>query len=139
MKINIPTIDALPTAAQQFAADVVQKNRATVIAFYGAMGAGKTTFIKELCRSLGSEDNITSPTFSLVNEYTDAEGRPILHFDFYRIENLQEALDIGCDDYFYSGNLCLIEWPELIEDLLPEETLKVTIKEETDGSRSLEY
>jgi len=139
MKINIPTIDALPTVAQQFAADVVQKNRATVIAFYGAMGAGKTTFIKELCRSLGSEDNITSPTFSLVNEYTDAEGRPILHFDFYRIENLQEALDIGCDDYFYSGNLCLIEWPELIEDLLPEETLKVTIKEETDGSRSLEY
>ena len=139
MKINIPTIDALPTVAQQFAADVVQTNRATVIAFYGAMGAGKTTFIKELCRSLGSEDNITSPTFSLVNEYTDAEGRPILHFDFYRIENLQEALDIGCDDYFYSGNLCLIEWPELIEDLLPEETLKVTIKEETDGSRSLEY
>ncbi len=106
-----------------------------VFAFYGKMGAGKTTFIKTICRTMGSVDNITSPTFALVNEYDTPELGSIFHFDFYRINNMEEALDIGFDDYIYSGNYCLMEWPEKIEDLLPQNLVKVTIEETGSGSR----
>ena len=104
------------------------------------MGAGKTTFIKVLCEELGVEDVITSPTFAIVNEYTIEErGESIYHFDFYRIKRLEEVYDMGYEDYFYSGNLCLIEWPELIEEILPNEAIRVTIAEQPDGSRSLSW
>ena len=108
---------------------------ATVFAFYGKMGAGKTTFVKALCTELGVEDVITSPTFAIVNEYTDGKGEPIYHFDFYRIKKLEEVYDMGYEDYFYSGAPCFIEWPELIEELLPEDTVRVTIEEQPDHSR----
>ena len=101
------------------------------------MGAGKTTFIKALCEVLGVEDVITSPTFAIINEYTDGNGDPIYHFDFYRIKKLEEVYDMGYEDYFYSGNLCLLEWPELIEEILPENVIKVTIEEQPDGTRKL--
>ena len=110
-----------------------------VYAFYGKMGAGKTTFVKAICEELGVEDVITSPTFALVNEYTAGNGDPIYHFDFYRIKKIDEVYDMGYEDYFYSGNLCFLEWPELIEDLLPEDCTKVTITVEEDGSRSVEF
>lgn len=111
----------------------------TVFAFYGKMGAGKTTFTKALCEALGVQDVINSPTFAIVNEYEAGNGDPIYHFDFYRIKRLSEAYDIGVDDYFYSGNLCFIEWPELVEDILPEETVKVTIEELPDGNRRVSW
>ena len=136
MEIIIPSLSSINEAAQQFFA---QMGDHKVIAFYGKMGAGKTTFIKALCQILGVEDVITSPTFSLVNEYTDSEGNSIFHFDFYRIKKLDEVYDMGYEDYFYGGSLCLLEWPELIEDILPEEALKVTITEEADGSRKLKW
>ena len=106
------------------------------------MGAGKTTFVKAVCEALGVEDVITSPTFAIVNEYTvtscsDLSPLPstIFHFDFYRIKNLEEVYDMGYEDYFYSGALCFIEWPELIEDILPEDAIRVSIEEQEDGSR----
>jgi tRNA threonylcarbamoyladenosine biosynthesis protein TsaE len=92
------------------------------------MGAGKTTFIRSICSELGVKENVTSPTFSIVNEYRDSYGKPVYHFDFYRIEKEQEAVDIGCEEYFYSGALCLIEWPEKILNLLPHELVKITIE-----------
>ena len=108
-----------------------------IFAFYGAMGAGKTTFIRALCRALGVEDTVTSPTFAIVTEYATSEDEPIYHFDFYRIRRLSEAYDMGCEEYFQSGHLCLIEWPELVEDALPEETVRVTIETLPDGRRSI--
>jgi tRNA threonylcarbamoyladenosine biosynthesis protein TsaE len=105
------------------------RSEADVIAFYGAMGAGKTTLIKNLCHRMGVTDEVNSPTFAIVNEYITDEGEPVYHFDFYRIKKLEEAFDIGYDDYFYSGNLCLIEWPELIEPLLPEHYIRVEIQQ----------
>ena len=111
----------------------------TVFAFYGKMGAGKTTFTKALCEALGVQDVINSPTFAIVNEYEAGNGDPIYHFDFYRIKRISEAYDIGVDDYFYSGNLCFIEWPELVEEILPEETVKVTIEETPDGKRRVSW
>jgi tRNA threonylcarbamoyladenosine biosynthesis protein TsaE len=108
-----------------------------VIAFYGHMGAGKTTFIKELCKAAGVIDNVSSPTFSLVNEYHTTDGEKVFHFDFYRIKSLHEAYDIGYEDYLYSGNYCFIEWPEKIEELLPDDVIKVNIKAELDGFRTL--
>ena len=121
-------------AAQQF---VKAMGQDTVFAFYGKMGAGKTTFIKAVCEELGVEDTVTSPTFAIVNEYEAANGRPIYHFDFYRIKKVSEAYDMGCEEYFYSGHPCFIEWPELIEEVLPEETINVTIEALPDGERRL--
>ena len=123
-------------AAQQFCQAIGQRR---VFAFYGSMGAGKTTFIRALCRELGVQDTVTSPTFALVNEYQTAQGEPVYHFDFYRIRRLSEALDMGCDEYFQSGHLCLIEWPELVEPLLPEDAVPVHIEEQPDGSRLLRF
>ena len=106
-----------------------------VFAFYGKMGAGKTTFIQSICRALGSEDNVTSPTFALINEYNADKLDSIFHFDFYRIKELEEAYDLGYEDYIYSGSYCLIEWPEMIESLLPENLLIVKIEVQDDESR----
>jgi tRNA threonylcarbamoyladenosine biosynthesis protein TsaE len=106
-----------------------------VFAFYGKMGAGKTTFIQAVCRELGTPDNVTSPTFALINEYKTEAGDSIFHFDFYRIKNLEEAYDLGYEDYFYSGNYCLIEWPEKIETLLPLNYVEVKIKVQENGDR----
>ena len=107
----------------------------TVFAFYGKMGAGKTTFIKAVCECLGVEDVINSPTFAIVNEYRSGSGELIYHFDFYRIKKLEEVYDMGYEDYFYSGALCFIEWPELVEDLLPADAVKVSIEEDENGTR----
>ena len=134
MNIRIESLEKISEAAREF---VSAMGDARVFAFYGQMGAGKTTFIKAVCEELGVTDTITSPTFAIVNEYTAALG-PIYHFDFYRIKKLEEVYDMGYEDYFYSGALCLIEWPELIEELLPEDAVRVTIEEEADGTRIIE-
>ncbi len=131
---------SLREAARQFiTANGLIDNKGLVIAFYGKMGAGKTTFIKALCEELGVEDVITSPTFAIVNEYSLPSQGALYHFDFYRIKKLEEVYDMGYEDYFYSGNLCLIEWPELIEELLPENALRVTIEEQPDGTRTIAW
>lgn len=135
MRIEIPSVDKVQEAARQF---VCQMGDAKVFAFYGKMGAGKTTFIKAICQELGVEDVITSPTFALVNEYTAGDGSPIFHFDFYRVKKLEEVYDMGYEDYFYSGALCLMEWPELVEELLPQDAVAVTIHANADGSRSID-
>jgi tRNA threonylcarbamoyladenosine biosynthesis protein TsaE len=109
-----------------------------IFAFYGDMGAGKTTFIKALCEEMQVLDNVTSPTFALINEYKTGKGNTIFHFDFYRIKSLSEAYDFGYEDYFYSGDYCFIEWPELIESLLPTIAIKVLIRETEDGKRIIE-
>ena len=125
-KIEIATAEALPQAAQEFASLMGDE---TVYAFYGEMGAGKTTFIRELCRALGVEEDLAnSPSFSIINEYrSDTTAELIYHFDLYRLESVDEALEIGVEDYFDSGALCLLEWPERIEPLLPDDTVKVSI------------
>ena len=109
-----------------------------VFAFYGAMGAGKTTLIKALCHELGSSDYVTSPTFALINEYSTSNGSVIYHFDFYRIKKIEEAFDLGYEDYIYSGNYCFIEWPEMIESLLPDGIVEVRIRETENGVRELD-
>lgn len=134
MTLTIPSLDALPEAARQFAEAIGERR---VFAFYGKMGAGKTTFIAALCHHLGCRDAVASPTFAILNEYADARQRPVYHFDFYRLRRPEEAYDIGFDDYIYSGHLCLIEWPELVEPLLPDDTVRVTLEEQPDGSRLL--
>ena len=112
------------------------REEADVIAFYGSMGVGKTTLIKNLCHRMGVTDEVNSPTFAIVNEYVTEEGESVYHFDFYRIKKLEEAYDIGYENYFYSGNLCLIEWPEMIESLLPEKHIRVEIQHgESDNER----
>mgnify|MGYP004505219165 FL=1 len=136
MEIKINNINEINMAAKQFV-DAMGNN--SVFAFYGKMGAGKTTFIKAVCEQLGVTDVINSPTFAIVNEYLDGRGEPIYHFDFYRIKRHQEVLDIGYEDYIYSGSICFMEWPELIEELLPEDAVKVTIEEEPDGSRRITF
>ena len=124
MKLIINSLSDVDIVAQKFVEIIGDNN---VFAFYGEMGAGKTTFIKAICKALGVAETITSPTFAIVNEYTKKDGSPIFHFDFYRIKNIEEAFDFGYEDYFYSGHLCFIEWPELVEPLLPESVVKVKV------------
>ena len=135
-KIVINGVGDLDRAAREF---LRLTDGVRIYAFYGSMGAGKTTFISALCRVLGVGDEVASPTFTIVNEYRAADGRAVYHFDFYRIEKLQEVLDIGYEEYIDSDGLCLMEWPEKIEDILPEDTLKVHIEEQPDGSRSVTF
>lgn len=135
MEIKIQNIDTIRESAREFIQNIGEQK---VFAFYGKMGAGKTTFVKAICEELGVQDVITSPTFAIVNEY-EAHDQSIFHFDFYRIKRLEEVYDMGYEDYFYSGALCFIEWPELIEDLLPEDAVKVTITENTDGTRTVTF
>jgi tRNA threonylcarbamoyladenosine biosynthesis protein TsaE len=136
-QIQIAGLEDLDRAAGEFLKAIGDN---TLIAFYAPMGAGKTTFTTAVCKALGvQEDAISSPTFAIVNEYRGGKGQPIYHFDFYRIERPEEALDIGLYDYLDSGCLCLMEWPENIEGLLPEETLKVNIQVNADGSRTLSW
>ncbi len=135
MLLKIDSINDLPEAAD---AILEALNGRSIVAFWGEMGAGKTTLIRALCDRLGITDTVTSPTFALVNEYHTETGEPIYHFDFYRINRIEEVFDFGYEEYFYSGNLCLIEWPEKIEGLLPEETLSVRIRITGDDSRTIE-
>jgi tRNA threonylcarbamoyladenosine biosynthesis protein TsaE len=130
MEIRIENLDNIRAAAREF---IQHMGEARVFAFYGKMGAGKTTFVKAICEELGVEDVITSPTFAIINEYEGEET--IYHFDFYRIKKLEEVYDMGYEDYFYSGALCFIEWPELIEEILPDDAVRVSIIEQQDGSR----
>ena len=133
MEIKIQSLESIHEAAREFIAAMGDN---TVFALYGKMGAGKTTFVKALCEELGVTDVITSPTFAIVNEYrSDETGELIYPFDFYRIKKLSEVYDMGYEDYFYSGALCFIEWPELVEELLPGNAVKVTIEELEDGNR----
>ena len=136
-QIQIAGLEDLERAAGEF---IGLLGSHTLVAFYAPMGAGKTTFTTAVCKVLGvEEDAISSPTFAIVNEYRGKGGRPIFHFDFYRIDKPAEALDIGLYDYLDSGELCLMEWPENVEDLLPEETLRVQISVQPDGSRLLAW
>lgn len=135
MEINIQSLEQIHEAAKQFVQNMGDN---TVFAFYGKMGAGKTTFIKAICEELGVKDVITSPTFAIVNEYRSEETAELIyHFDFYRIKKLDEVYDMGYEDYFYSGAVCFIEWPELIEDLLPGNAVNVTIEEMDGGARKV--
>ena len=135
MEIKIESLDGIRAAAKEFVANI---GDATVFAFYGSMGAGKTTFIKAVCEELGVEDVIISPTFAIVNEYRSATTDELIyHFDFYRIKKLDEVYDMGYEDYIYSGALCFIEWPELIEELLPTDAVKVNITVGEDGCRKV--
>ena len=136
-RIVIKDIAALDAAARDFLAQIGDND---LIAFYAPMGAGKTTFITAVCRALGVEgDAVSSPTFSIVNEYRTNDGDSVFHFDFYRITKISEALDIGFYDYIDSGCLCLMEWPENIDDILPDETVRVRISVDPDGSRVLSW
>ncbi len=143
--ITIKGISDLPEAAEELLAEI-RRRGATVVAFYGAMGAGKTTLIKEMCRQLGVGDlrTVGSPSFAIVNVYDAAAGaeggeqRPVYHFDFYRIRSFEEAFDFGYEEYFFSGDLCLVEWPEKIEELIPDEALRVRLTAIDDEVRSLE-
>lgn len=133
MEIRIKDLEDIKEAARRF---VDNMNGRTVFAFYGKMGAGKTTLIKAICENIGVEDVVTSPTFAIVNEYPLAKSsQPIFHFDFYRIQKIEEVFDMGYEEYFYSGAICLIEWPELIGKLLPDDAVKVGIEVLSDGSR----
>ena len=144
MEIKIQNLDTIREAAREFINHIGEHR---VFAFYGKMGAGKTTFVKAICEELGVDDVITSPTFAIVNEYQTTSSpftlhpspSNIYHFDFYRIKKLEEVYDMGYEDYFYSGALCFIEWPELIEDLLPDDAVKVTIEETDDGTRTVRF
>ena len=141
MEIKIQNLEHINEAAKTFIEHI---GNSRVFAFYGSMGAGKTTFIKAICEELGVDDVITSPTFAIVNEYTSHSSlltphSSIFHFDFYRIKKVEEVYDMGYEEYFYSGCLCLIEWPELIEDLLPENAKKITIEQLPNGERLVTF
>jgi tRNA threonylcarbamoyladenosine biosynthesis protein TsaE len=132
-KIVCLTIDQLPDIANEILGEYHNKR---VFALFGKMGVGKTTLIKEFCKTLGVEDTTSSPSFAIINQYRSKKGNNIFHFDFYRIKSQEEAMDIGYEDYFYSGDYCFIEWPEKIENLLPENFVYIRIVEsENDGSR----
>ena len=135
--LTVNGLSSLDAAAEQFLSATANHR---IIAFYAPMGAGKTTFITAICRVLGvKEDAVSSPSFAIVNEYRSGSGEPLFHFDFYRIEKLSEALDLGFYDYIDSGCLCLIEWPENVEELLPEDTLRVSISVGSDGARTISW
>ena len=136
MEIKINDLEHIREAARQF---IDAMGDQQVYAFYGHMGAGKTTFIKAICEELGVDDVVTSPTFAIVNEYTAADGTSIYHFDFYRIKKLEEVYDMGYEDYFYGDGLCFIEWPEMMEELLPDGATKVQITENPDGTRTVSF
>lgn len=133
-EIKIDSIDEYPSAAEKF---IKAMGNSRIFAFYGSMGVGKTTFIKSLCEAMGVKDAVNSPTFAIVNEYEDANARTIYHFDFYRIKDIAEVYNMGYEEYLYSDALCFIEWPELAEELLPDDTVKVTIEEDTQGHRTI--
>ena len=135
LRIEINNLNQIHEAARTFIDHI---GNDTIFAFYGNMGAGKTTFIKAVCEELGVEDVINSPTFAIVNEYLAGNGNTIYHFDCYRINKIVEALDMGCQDYFDSGNLCFIEWPENIAEILPEEAVAVHINVQDKDSRIIE-
>lgn len=135
-EVIIRDLSDIDRAAEEF---LSKTGDSRLIAFFAPMGAGKTTFTTALCRALGVRDAVCSPTFTIINEYRSRDGEPIFHFDFYRINKLSEAVDIGLDDYLYSGCLCLMEWPENIEELLPEETLRVSISVRDDLSRCISW
>ena len=132
--IEIESLENYSVAAEEF---IQKMGNRRIFAFYGSMGAGKTTFIKAVCHAMGVEDTINSPTFAIVNEYEDADSNTIFHFDFYRIKSIAEVYNMGYEEYLYSNAYCFIEWPELIEELLPEETVKVTIEETPEGRRKV--
>ena len=136
MHITISSIGQIQEAARQF---IEAMGNRKLFAFYGKMGVGKTTFIKAICEQMGVTDVINSPTFAIVNEYLDGDQRPIYHFDFYRIRKPAEVLDIGFEDYINSDACCFMEWPEMIEGFLPEDTVKVTMEEQDDGSRTVTF
>jgi tRNA threonylcarbamoyladenosine biosynthesis protein TsaE len=130
------TVHDLSAAAKRL---LTEHPHPRVFAFYGQMGAGKTTFIKAISRELGAGAIVQSPTFSIINEYITVQGESIFHFDFYRINKIEEAYDIGYEEYLYSGSYCFIEWPELIEALLPDDTVRVRISVQPDDSRKIEF
>lgn len=134
--VIIKNIGALEDAVEQIL-DIIGDSR--IVAFYGAMGAGKTTVISEICRQLGVCEKVCSPSFSIVNVYNTEDDQEIYHFDFYRIEKLEEAFDFGYQEYFYSGNLCLIEWPEKVEEILPEDVLRVEIVAVDENTRIVKF
>jgi len=134
--IKIKKIHELEEAAKEFLE--IHKDK-TIFAFHGDMGVGKTTFIKAICSELGSLDNVTSPTFSIINEYQAKNNKTLYHFDFYRIISMEEVFDLGYEEYFYSGNYCFIEWPGKIVNLLPENTLSLLIEEMEDGERIISW
>ena len=133
--IHITSQEELPRAAR---AVIEALGPRTVVALRGGMGAGKTTLVREIAAQLGADDTVTSPTFAIVNQYRGGGGRRIHHFDFYRIDDIREAYDFGYEEYFYSGDLCLVEWPEKIEELLPDDTLQVRITVDSPTARTFE-
>lgn len=133
LHINGFTESALPQVADRLLETFPQER---LFALYGGMGVGKTTLVKTVCSRLGVSDNVCSPTFSIVNAYTAADGQSVFHFDFYRLKRIEEAYDIGYEEYFYSDAFCFVEWPDLIEPLLPDRYVRVTL-EESEGQRSL--
>ncbi|MFP3860948.1 MAG: tRNA (adenosine(37)-N6)-threonylcarbamoyltransferase complex ATPase subunit type 1 TsaE [Bacteroidales bacterium] len=135
-RLELNTLEELSQTAKKFLAQTKGKKK---FAFFGDLGAGKTTFIKALCNELDVIDIVSSPTFSLINEYLTESGEKIFHMDFYRIDNINEAQDIGIEDYFLSRNYCFIEWPEKIENLLPEDFIYVKIEEKQEGKRTLQF
>lgn len=137
MIIDIPNVQQLESAARSFLAATGQAKG--VFAFYGDMGAGKTTFIKAVCEALGVEDIVNSPTFAIINEYSRPSGEPVYHFDFYRLKQSSEAFDLGCEDYFASGYTCFLEWPDKINPYLPDTYTRVDITQTPNGARRVEF